>query len=104
MAKDPPAVQETPVRSLGQEDLLEKGQLYTPVFLGFPGGSASEESACNVGGLGLIPTLGRFLWRRERLPTPEFWPRKFHGLYGPWGRKESDLTERLSLSEISMDL
>ena len=34
-------------------------------------------------------------WRRERLPTPVFWPREFHGLYSPRGRKESDTTERL---------
>jgi len=27
--------------------------------LGFPGGSAGKESACNVGDLGLIPGLGR---------------------------------------------
>ena len=27
---------------------------------GFPGGSAGEESACNVGDLDLIPGLGRF--------------------------------------------
>ena len=31
----------------------------TPVFLGFPGGSAGKESACNVGDLGSIPGLGR---------------------------------------------
>ena len=31
----------------------------TPVFLGFPSGSAGKESACNVGDLGLIPGLGR---------------------------------------------
>ena len=35
-------------------------------------------------------------WRRERLPIPVFWPREFHGLYGLWGHKESDTTERLS--------
>ena len=29
-------------------------------YLGFPGGSDSKESACNVGDLGLIPGLGRF--------------------------------------------
>ena len=34
---------------------------------------------------------------RERLATPVFWPGEFHGLYGPWGRKESDTTEQLSL-------
>ena len=32
------------------------------------------------------------------LPTPVFWPGKFHGLYSPRGRKELDTTERLSLS------
>ena len=37
-------------------------------------------------------------WRRERLPTPVFCPGEFHGLYRPWGRKESDTTEWLSLS------
>jgi len=29
-------------------------------ILGFPGGSHSNASACNVGDLGLIPGLGRF--------------------------------------------
>ena len=41
--------------------------------------------------------VGKILWRRERLPTPVFWPRAFHGLYSPWGRKQLDTTERLSL-------
>ena len=35
---------------------------------------------------------------RDRLPTPVFWPKEFHGLYSPWGRKESDTTEQLSPS------
>ena len=34
-------------------------RLPTPVFLGFSGGSAGRESACNVGDLGSIPGLGR---------------------------------------------
>ena len=29
------------------------------MFLGFPGGSAGKESACNAGDLGSIPGLGR---------------------------------------------
>ena len=33
--------------------------LPTPVFLGFPDGSAGKESACNVGDLGSVPGLGR---------------------------------------------
>ena len=59
---------------------------YVPIsILGFPCGSGGRESACNVGDLGLIPGLGRSPWRRERLPTPVFWPGEFHGLYSPWG-------------------
>ena len=40
----------------------------------------------------------KILWRRERPPTPLFWSGEFLGLYSPWGLKESDTTERLSLS------
>ena len=36
-------------------------------------------------------------WRRERLPTPVFWPGEFHGVYSPWDHKELDTTEWLSL-------
>ena len=35
------------------------GRLPTPVFLGFPCGSAGKESACNAGDMGLIPGLVR---------------------------------------------
>ena len=34
-------------------------RLPTPVFLGFPGGSAGKEATCSVGDLGSIPGLGR---------------------------------------------
>ena len=34
--------------------------------------------------------FGKISWRRERLPTPVFWPGESHGLYSPWGRKELD--------------
>ena len=37
-----------------------KDRLPTPVFLGFPCGSACKEFACNVGDLRSIPGLGRF--------------------------------------------
>ena len=39
-------------------------------------------------------------WRRERLPTPVFWPGEFHGLYSPRGCKESDTAKWLSLSHL----
>ena len=42
--------------------------------------------------------LGKIPWKRERLPTPVFWPGEFHGLYSSWGYKELDTTEWLSLS------
>ena len=48
----------TLVQFLGWEVPLEKG-LTTLVFLGFPGGSDSKESTCNVGDLGSIPGLER---------------------------------------------
>ena len=39
LVKNLPAMQETPVRVLGREDLLKRDRLPTPVFLGFPCGS-----------------------------------------------------------------
>ena len=62
LAKNPPAIWETWVRTLDWEDPLEKG--------------------------------------KATLQTPVFWPGEFHGLYSPLGHKESDTTERLSLSDI----
>ena len=50
-------------------------------------GSAGKEFACNAGDLDLIPGLGRFPWRQERLPTPVSWPGEFHGLNSSWVAK-----------------
>ena len=47
---------------------------------------------------GFDPWVGKIPWRRESLPTPVFWPGEFHELYSPWGHKESEVTEQLSLS------
>ena len=66
---------------------------------GFPCGSVGKESACNAGGPGFDPWVGKIPWRRERLPTPVFWPAELHGLYSPWGRQKLDTTEQLSLSQ-----
>ena len=59
MIKNLSAMQKTPVQFLGWEDPLQKYMLPTPVFLGFPCGSAGKESASNTGDLGSIPGLGR---------------------------------------------
>ena len=53
---------------------------------------------------GFDPWVGKIPWRRERLPTLVFWPGEFHGLYSPWGCKESDVTERLSLSPYTIGI
>ena len=45
------------------------------------------------GRLGFDPWVGKIPWRRERLPAPVFQPGEFHGLYSPWGHKDSDMTE-----------
>ena len=47
------------------------------------------------------PWVGKILWRRKWQPAPVLLPGKFHGWrslvgYSPWGRKESDMTERLN--------
>ena len=70
--------------------------------MGFPGGSDGKESACNAEDLDSIPGLERSLEKGIRLPTPVFSPGEFHGQkslvgYSPWGCKESDTTERLTL-------
>ena len=52
-------MQETLLQFLGWEDLWRRERLPTPVFLGFPCGSAGKESACSAGDLGSIPGLGR---------------------------------------------
>ena len=59
----------------------------------------SEQRIClQCGRPEFDPWVGEIPWRRERLPTPVFWPGEFHGLDSPCGRKELDRTERLSLS------
>ena len=57
-----------------------------------PCASAGKESTCDTGDP--VPGMGKISWRRERLPTPVFWPGEFHELYSPWGRKESGMTEQ----------
>ena len=53
------------------------------LWWGFPDSSAGKESTCNVGDLGSISGFRKIPWRRDRLPTPVFWPGEFHGLYSP---------------------
>ena len=54
------------------------------------------KSSPQCGRPGFDPWVGKIPWRREWLPTPVFWPGEFHGLYSPWGLKESDMTAQPS--------
>ena len=71
--------------------------------MGFPGGSDGKESAYNVGDLGLIPGSGKSPGEGfSKHTTPVCLPGKSHGLrslvgYSPWGHKESDTTEQLTV-------
>ena len=96
-------MQETLVQFLAQEDQLEKGEATHSSILGLSYSSAGKESSCNVRDLDLIPGLGRSPGKRNGNPL------QYSGLensmdrgawqatYSPWGRKESDTTERLSV-------
>ena len=59
-----------------------------------------QETAGNAGDLGSIP------WRRKWQPTPIFLSGKSYGQrsmagYSPWGCKELDMTEQLTVSSLS---
>ena len=43
----------------------------------------------------LDPWVGKILLEKEQATHFFFWHGEFHGLYSPWGRKESEMTERL---------
>ena len=98
MVKNLPAMQKTLVQFLSRDDPWKRDRLPTSVFLGFPGGSDSKESACNAGDLGSIPELGRSPGGRHGNPLKYSCLENPHGQrslagYSPCGQKESDTTE-----------
>ena len=93
--QNPPAMQETWFNSWVRKICWRRDRLPIPVFLGFPGGSAGEESACNTGNLGSIPGLGRS--PGEGKDDPLQYPGLKNPMDSPWGFKELDTTERLPL-------
>ena len=78
-----PAVQETTIQFLGQEYLLEKGLATHSSILGLPLWLSWYRIPLQCQRPGFDPWVGKILWRRERLPTPVFWPGKFYKLYSP---------------------
>ena len=75
--------------------------VYFKCSLGFPGCSDNKESACNAGGLSLIPGLGRPPGEGNGNPLQhsclENPMDRRAWRASPWGHKESDMTERLTL-------
>ena len=62
-----------------------------------------ERICLQCGRPGFQPRVGKIPWRREWQPTPVFLPGESHGQkglvgYSPWGCKQSDTTERPTLS------
>ena len=60
---------------------------------------SGKEFSCNAGDPSSISGSGRSAG--EGIGYLVLLPEVFHGLYGPWGRKESDATEQLSLLHFS---
>ena len=95
LVKNPPAMQETPVQFLGQEDPQEKRQATHSSIPGLPWYPDVKESTCS---LGSIPGLGRFpggghgnLLQYSCLENP-YGQSGLTG-YSPWSHKESDTTD-----------
>ena len=101
--KNPSAVQETQVRSLGREDPLEEEMGYP---LQYSWASLVAQLAKNPPAMQetWVSSLGREDPLEEGMqPTPVFWPGEFHGQtslvdYSSGGRKESDKTKQLTLN------
>ena len=67
---------------------------------GFPGGNEASQGSricLQCGRPRFHSWAGKMPWRRERQPPLVFWPGEFRGPYSPWGCKESDRTQQLSL-------
>ena len=72
------------------------------MYVSFPGGSGGKESVCNVGNLGSVPGLGRSPGGGPGNPLQYSCLENPHGQrnlagYSPWGHKELDTTEQLSI-------
>ena len=70
---------------------------------------SGKESACQCRRHELNPWVREIPWRRKWQPIPVFLPEKSHGQrrlvgYSPWGHKESDKTEQLSISPLCCKL
>ena len=79
-----------PSHKLSAPPGFKRRELHSTLLVGFPGGSAGRESACNVRELGLIPGLGRSPGEGKDYPLLE------NSMDSPWDRELSDMTDDFS--------
>ena len=100
LVKNPPAMQETQFNFWVGKIPWRRDRLPTPVFLGFPCGSAGKNLPAMwetwVWSLGWKDPLEKGKATHSSILD---WR-----LYSPWGHKESDTTERLSLYVLRMEI
>ena len=68
--------------------------IYIYIFMGFPGGSAGKESACNAGDVGSIRGLGRSPGEGKGYPFQcSGLENSMDCIYSPWGRRVRQLSD-----------
>ena len=85
-----------------QLPFLPTSMLFAHLYTSPQASLVAKESACQCRKHEFDPWIGKIPWKRKWQPIPVFLPGKSHGQrslvgYSPWGRKESDTTERLHL-------
>ena len=84
-----------------------RGRLHTPVFLGFPDGSAGKESTCSVGDLGQEDPLEKGMATHSsilawRIPwTEEPGELQSMGSQGDWATKHSAAHVDVGASQVA---
>ena len=73
LVKNLPAIGRPQFDSWVEKIPWRRDRLPTPVFLGFPCGSAGKESVCKWGDLGLILGSGRYLGEGKGYPHQDSW-------------------------------
>ena len=75
------------------------------VVVGFPKWLTGKESTCQCRRRGFDSWVRKIPWSRKWQPTIVFLPEKSHRQrslvgYSPWGCRESDTTEQMSMQEV----
>jgi len=81
LVKNPPTIQETPVRFSGSGRSAGEGIGYPLQYSWASLVTQLVKVHLQYRRPGFNPWVGKILWGMERLPTPVFWTGEFHGLY-----------------------